>query len=339
VRRSSADLRLNAQAGGSTVVTLGGAIETESERDTFNYNSSFGPGAGPFAASRTNRALYLQAVAGGSGGTFVQAGGRLDDNAEFGSHATWRIGGSTRIAEATRLRLNVGTAFREPSLDQNYSTVFTIGNTDLKPERSTSWEVGLERTFLAGRGRVSAGYFDQRFRDLIQYAYLGPTSPNYFNIAGANASGVEIEAQLVPGGAVRLDAQLTLLRTSVTDSGYDGAQFKPGSPLIRRPGQTASIGAQFLPLPGIGGGARLSYTGRREDLDFSQVPAARVALAASTRLDLWADVALLRAVPGRPTVTLTGRLDNAFNATDTEIYGFRTPGRMLRVGMRIEAGH
>jgi outer membrane cobalamin receptor len=173
---------------------------------------------------------------------------------------------------------------------------------------------------------------------MIQYAYVGPTSPNYYNVAGANASGLELESRLAVSGAVRLDAQVTFLHTSVSDSGYDGAQFKPGSPLIRRPARTASVSAELTPLPGIAGGARIAYTGRREDLDFSQFPAARVVLAAYTRVDLWADVALLHLVPGRPSLALTGRLDNAFGATYADIYGFRTPGRMLRIGMRMDAG-
>jgi vitamin B12 transporter len=175
---------------------------------------------------------------------------------------------------------------------------------------------------------------------MIQYTFAPPPpdSANYFNIAGANASGIEVGARFAPSSAVRLEAQYTFLHTSVSDSGYDGAQFKPGSPLIRRPAHTATISADLTPLPGIAGGARVAYTGSREDLDFSQFPAARVVLSAYTRVDLWADVALLRLAPGRPSLALTARLDNAFDAKYTEIYGFRTPGRMLRVGMRLDAG-
>jgi vitamin B12 transporter len=338
MRRKSADVRLNVHGGASSLYTLGGVIESESERDTFNYKSSFGPGGGPFDTSRTIRALYAQALTGWHERAWIQAGARVDDNDKFGTHATWRLGATARLAPDTRLRANVGTAFREPSLDQNYSTVFTTGNPDLKPERSTSWEVGVERSFFGARGSASISYFDQRFRDMIQYAFVSPTAPNYYNIAGANASGVEVEATFAPSTAVRLEAQYTFLHTSVTDSGYDGAQFKPGSPLIRRPAHSAAFTAELAPLPGIGGGARIAYTGSREDLDFSQFPAARVMLAAYTRVDLWADVALLRLAPGRPSLTLTARLDNTFDAKYTEIYGFRTPGRMLRVGMRMDAG-
>ncbi len=338
VRRRSADVRLNLRGANSSLYTIGGAVESESERDTFNYRSSFGPGGGPFDTSRTNRALYAQALTGVGSLAWIQAGARVDDNDKFGTHATWRLGATARIAADTRLRANVGTAFREPSLDQNYSTVFTIGNPDLKPERSTSWEIGVERSFLGGHGMASVAYFDQRFRDMIQYAFLSPTSPNYYNIAGANASGLEVEARLAPSSVVRLEAQYTFLHTGVSDSGYDGAQFEPGRPLIRRPAHSAAISAELTPLPGIAGGARVAYTGRRDDLDFSQFPAARVSLAAYARVDLWADVALLRLAPGRPAVTITARLDNAFDAAYTEIYGFRTPGRMLRVGMRMDTG-
>jgi vitamin B12 transporter len=271
---------------------------------------------------------------------WLQAGARLDDNQRFGTFGTWRVGIAARVAPLTRVRVNLGTAFREPAFSENYSTAFTVGNPNLRPERSRSWELGIERFFAGARGSVAVTYFDQRFRDMIQYTFAPPPpdSANYFNIAAANASGIEIEARFRPIRGLRLAGQYSFVHTSVTDSGYDGAQFKPGSPLIRRPEHSAALTAEFTPLIGLDGGARVAYTGRREDLDFSQFPAPRVSLAPYTRIDLWADVALARLAPGRPTFTATARIDNVGNVAYTEIYGFRTPGRMLRIGLRIEAG-
>ena len=338
--RTSADLRFNIHAGTASIVTVGGAIEAERARGTNSYQSSFGPGGGSTAGDRTNRAAYAQIVTGWRDRAWLQAGARVDDNTLFGRFVTWRVGLAARIASATRVRMNVGTAFKEPTFDESVSGGFTVGNPALKPERSRSWEVGLEQGFSGRRGSVSLAYFAETFRDMIQYTFAPPPpdSANYFNIAGANASGVEVEGRYAPSRALRLRAQFTWLRTSVADSGFDGAQFAPGRPLIRRPAYSGALTADVVPVGRLSGGVRVIYAGRREDLDFSQYPAARVALTAYTRLDLWGEALLVRS-PGRgSSVSLTARLDNAGGARYTEVFGFRTPGRLLKAGVRIEAG-
>ncbi len=47
--------------------------------------------------------------------------------------------------------------------------------------------------------------FAQRFRDLIQFTFVPPEpgGPNYFNVASANANGVEAVLHLRPAGPVR----------------------------------------------------------------------------------------------------------------------------------------
>src|SRR5437879_489285 len=93
-------------------------------------------------------------------------------------------------AAAVRLRASVGTGFKEPTFYENFARGFVTGNPSLDPERSRSWEAGIER------GGIAVAYFNQRFRDLIEYNPAPPAGqPNYFNVDGAVAGGLEIEGE------------------------------------------------------------------------------------------------------------------------------------------------
>ena len=194
VSRRSADLRLNWHLAPATVLTGGAALETEAERSGNVSQSQYGPSAGSLVVSRWNRAYYTQAVADAGTHVSFTAGLRLEDNEAFGTFVTYRGGVSWHVG-GTRVRAAIGTAFKEPGFLDNYGTGYVTGNPGLKPERSRSWDVGLGQQL--GPVSLSATWFDQRFRDLIQYTFAPPTpsSPNYYNVAAANAYGLELEAR------------------------------------------------------------------------------------------------------------------------------------------------
>lgn len=338
VSRRSADLRFSWRASGTSTLTLGGAVESESDRDTNDYQfPPFGGGGGSMDTSRVNRALYAQAVTGWRERVFLQAGFRVDDNDKFGTFGTWRLGASVRVAGATRVRVNAGRAFKEPTFDQTYSSGFTVGNPDLRPERALSWEAGIEQG-IGARGSVSVSWFDQRFRDMIQFTSVAPGTPNYHNVAGANASGLEVEASARLAASLRITGQYTWLDTKVTDPGADSLTFAPGRPLLRRPEHSAALILDVAPAGRVAAGARVAYVGRREDLDFTTFLISRVVMPAYGRVDVWASVALLGTGPAHTGLTLTARVDNVFDIAYQEVYRYRSPGRMLRLGMRVDAG-
>jgi vitamin B12 transporter len=136
----------------------------------------------PFEADRDNWGVYVQASALPLPRLQLTAGGRLDENARFGSFWTYRAGALAFAAATTRLRASVGTGFKEPSFFENFSTSFTRGNPDLRPERSFSVEGGVEQDLAAGRVGLAVTAFAQRFRDLIQYnpVTASPEDPNFW---------------------------------------------------------------------------------------------------------------------------------------------------------------
>ena len=330
--RYSADARANVALAGRTTATLGAVVEEQRERSTSAYASQFGGGTGGTDIARTNRALYAQLVADG-GRVGLQTGLRLDDNQRFGRFVTWRTAASLRLAAATRARVSAGTAFKEPTFVENFAEGYAVGNPDLRPERSASIEAGIERTLLGGRLALAATAFAQRFRDLVQYTFAtaAPTDPNFYNVASARASGLELEAHLAPVAAVRVVVQYTALRTSAADSGFDGTVFAPGQRLLRRPTHGGSASVEWLGSRAVLG-FRVSAVGSRDDLDFGTFPTQRVVLPAYGRVDLWG------AAPLAGAVALTVRADNVTGTRYAEIEGFPAPGRRVLVGVRVDAG-
>lgn len=341
-QRREVDLHLNAHLSPTTVLTAGVQYEAQEERNHNEYESDGGPGSGSFAAERANRGYYVQAITDVGGAVSLNFGARLDDNDTFGTFETFRAGAAWRLPTGTRLRAAVGTAFKEPTFAENFSEGYTTGNPDLVPERTRSWEAGIEQRLLGERLLLSGTWFDQRFRDMIQYdGNVAPGEPNYRNLAAANASGIELEASLRATGNLSLSASYTRLRSEVEDAGADAgpdAEFVEGLRLIRRPDHTFNVTAGYRFLDRGSVDLAVLHVGERDDLDFADWPAKRVSLDAYTRVDLGAEVRLLDASGNRPAVTATLRVDNLFDAEYQEIVHFPARGRTILLGARLGFG-
>ena len=333
VRRRIADARVHLSLPGRSILTLGAERVKEDQRGNDSSNYSFERAR--FEADRRNAAAYGQLLAD-AGRLSVSAGVRWDENNTYGAFRTGRGGLSFRTWQGGSLRASIGSAFKAPTFFESFNTAFSTGNADLAPERSASWEAGIRQASLDGRLALSATWFDQRFRDMIQYAFLSPDQPNYFNVAAASARGLELEASApLPAGA-RAVASATFLRTRVDDAGLQsgpGATFVAGQRLLRRPGAvvTASV---IAALPG-GATADIAvrYTGQRDDRDFGTFPATPVTLPSYTRVDA-TFVGPVAADWIGATLDLVLRLDNVFGAGYQEIANFPAPGRSLTIGLR-----
>ncbi|HEX4627309.1 MAG TPA: TonB-dependent receptor [Gemmatimonadales bacterium] len=321
VTRTGADGRANLRFPGGDIVTLGGAFEHEAmEGSTL---------AGP--RSRDDGAAYAQLVTGLERLASLMAGARLEDNERFGSHATWRVGVSLRVVPGLRAVASAGTGFREPGFYEIFATGFVRGNPDLAPEKSRSWETGLEYTVPSRAATLRATYFDQRFRDLIQYSAqgVGPDSVNYINLADATARGLEV------AGHAGLGATLTLGATYTYLDSRDGAT---GRRLQRRPTHAASVNLGYA----IGGRGSASlaavFTGDRDDYDYATFPATPVVLPPHTRVDLAGTFDVIRSNGARPGVGVDLRVENLLDARYEDVRNFPARRRALFFGGELRFG-
>jgi outer membrane cobalamin receptor len=151
-----------------------------------------------------------------------------------GSNSASRIG-------ASRLHGSFGTGIRAPN---GFDLAFT-NNPELKPEKSISFDAGIEQRFFDDRAVFDFTYFYNRFKD--QIVVLGGNLQNLStfssdNLANARAQGLETSLRLRPLRSVELAAEYTWLDSTIL--ALDGSTlvqtpFKVGQPLIRRPRSSA----------------------------------------------------------------------------------------------------
>jgi vitamin B12 transporter len=244
-----------------------------------------------------------------------------------------------RLGANVSVRGALGNAFKAPAFDETFSSTFTVGNADLEPEHTTSWEASAEYR-AGGRMAFTATYFDQQFRDLIQYVF-GDESTEFRgtneNLGAASARGVEVEARAPMVGAFDIGANITLLRTRVTDAGTGAfGTFVNGERLLRRPSQSAALNVDYRLANASNVGAAVRMVGERDDRDFQSD--ARVTLPSYALLDLSSEVALAPLGHALAPVVLTARVENVFDREYQSAFGFDAPGRRVLLGMRATLG-
>jgi vitamin B12 transporter len=341
--RGALDARINGVLADVLTVTAGAQVERESERQSGETTSNFGgisttPDT-PFDRNRTTVGYYAQGLIDLVEGLALNLNARLDDNSAFGTFFTYRAGAAFRLSSGTRVRASVGRSFKAPTFCEQYCDApFVVGDASLRPERSTSWEAGLEHELVSNRLSAWATYFDQRFRDMVVYDASGaPGEPTYRNGAAATSKGLETGLSLSMGAGASASASYTYLRARATDdAGLPSPSFAAGAPLIRRPHHSAEITMRGRVLDRATVGGSLSYTGARDDVDFRASPALLVELPAYTTVNLSADVEVIRAAPGRPGLSGVIRVENLLNEVYEPVVGFEGRRRGVFGGARFQ---
>lgn len=116
-----------------------------------------------------------------------EVGYRYDDNSIYGSKSTYNLGVGVNITENHLLRINGGTAFRAPTLQDLYFPF--MSNPKLEPEKSRSIEMSYNGSF-ADFG-YSFTFYQNKLDDMIafdQRTWLP------YNIQSAKIRGFEIGA-------------------------------------------------------------------------------------------------------------------------------------------------
>ena len=271
---------------------------------------------------RHNTAGYTQLQLMPAESIMLIGGLRIEEHSQFGSELTYQVSAAYFMLDGTKLRAAVGTGFKEPTLIENFSPVFG-GNPDLKPERSLSWELGIERRLLEDRLRLEGVFFSNRFKDLIEYIF-SPDAPNFMNVEEARSQGVELSAAFTPVPAWTLGAAYTYLRTEGAD----------GMPLKRRPEHKIHVSGSYAPGR-FNGRLDLFYIGARHDRFYPGFPEPPQDVENPAYLK--ANVALSYKVLEREryTLELFGRAENLLDEDFEEAYGFETPGIAAFGGIRV----
>ncbi|HEV7309259.1 TonB-dependent receptor [Ensifer sp.] len=119
------------------------------------------------------------------------------------------IGVTLEPIDGTQFYVNYSNALRSPSIMEGVSAFTMNVNSNLRPERSSNWEVGtnLRRDGLISaddQAMVKLGFFDWDVKDYIAREWYtdprGISGMRIHNIAGAHFQGIELSARYERGG-------------------------------------------------------------------------------------------------------------------------------------------
>ncbi|AWW74014.1 TonB-dependent receptor [Erythrobacter sp. KY5] len=247
---------------------------------------------------------------------------RHDFNDRFQDTTTFRIGAGYDLTETTRARAAIGTGVKNPTFFELFGFFdgTFIGNPDLEPEESTSWEVGLDQTFADGDAVLSVTYFDAELESEIFTTFLPPTfvaTPGN-RTTESNQQGVEVALAAQFGPQWSLDIAYTYL-----DADEDGAIE------VRRPESIASAALNWT-APDKKASATLvvRHNGEAFDSDFSAgtFPAPLTALDDYTLVNLNARIEIAEGID------VFARAENLLDEDYEQVFSFVSPRRTVIAG-------
>jgi len=305
-------------AGRRSTTFLG--VEYQKDRGTDDLASNFGDTRQ--ASSTFNRSVYLQEELRVREGTGISLGARLDKNSEAGTQFNPKVGIYQEIpGTGARVRAAAGRGFRVPTLSEK-SDPF-IGNPFLSPEVVVSWEVGADAELFERRGRFSATWFYQEFRDLIQFdaAVPGPAGFGQLrNVGRAFSRGVEAE------GEARFLPEASLLMVYTYSDTWDAANRRR---ILGVPTQRGTLSLVLSPSPRWEG--RIDWRVESDQLD-SPPNGGDIRRPGYARVDLFARYRWERGGAEIREIDLIGRVENLLDRDYEERKGFPSPGFHFLLG-------
>jgi len=289
---------------------------------------------------RRNHAVYAEQVFTFSRFSVV-AGGRFIHNESFGNAGVPRAaltflahrGGE--LLGATRLRIAYGQGIKEPSLDETFGTAsfFIIPNPNLKPEESRTVETAVIQNFRGDRYSISAGYYNNLFRNQIASTFDPVTFISQFvNLNRSLAHGAELEFHGRPATRLSVDAAYTYTSSQILASPVaTDPLLEAGAPLLRRPKHAGSFTVNYLARR-WGGNLSAVGIGRRTDSDFLGLTPHVDHAAGYVRADASGWYELQR------HVTAFLAIENLLNKRYEEAAGFPALKANFRAGLRFRFG-
>lgn len=261
---------------------------------------------------------------------FITAGLRHDFDSEFEDFTAPRVTAAYLLKETnTRFHSSWGKGVQNPTLTELYGFSGTfIGNSDLEPENSTGWDLGVQQSLLDEKASVDVTYFNNRVQDFISSEFVPALVANRpVNLDGTSK---------IQGVEMSFIAQLSEGLSFTGAYTYTDGEDPSGEELVRRPPHIASAALNYAFWKNDEKADRANinlnivYTGEQEDTVFLSPTFQQE----RTTLDSYLLVNLASSFEILPGVELIGRVENLLDEEYEEIYSLQSPGIGLFFGVR-----
>ena len=285
------------------------------------YRHEEGDNKGVFRTARHVPSLFFEQQLRFFDRLFVTGGFRHEDDSVFGTSLTKRGSLAFLIKETgTRIRGSAGTGFRAPTFNDLFFPDF--GNPSLQPERSMSWDAGVDQKLWQGRIRLGLTYFHNDFTNLITCCVSIPTAPfgGPVNVGAARSEGVEFtsEADILPS-----------LVGSINYTFTDTKNLQTGRWLPREPQHRWNVGVTWEPI------RRLSLFAQVYIVTQQWETFGEVYNSGYTRVDVGGTYRVLEKYNWVQGLDLIVRVQNLLNEGYAEVRGFPALGTSFLAGLRV----
>lgn len=325
----------------------------------YDYEVENGSASGPHER-RNNQGGYFETHYQFGRRLTAIAGGRAEDNASFGTRFVPRTGlaylarfGNSGFWGETRLRASYGLGIKEPNFTQSFEADPCFpGNPNLKPERSNTFNAGVDQVMASERVKFSATVFHNSFTDMVSFTScpppgFGPCSlavppgcpaaelnsfgyGTFFNTDSARAFGVNatIKAKFSTWLGIIGNYSYDDTRVLKAPNAFDPTQA-PGNRLFLRPLHSADLilNAAFRRMDWNLAGY---FVGRATDSDFLGL--GLTSNPSHFRLDLGTQFAVGHGV------TMMGHVENLLDHHYQDAIGYPALGFNYRAGLKYTWG-
>ena len=251
----------------------------------------------------------------------INAGGRLNNHSNYGSHFVYHINPSLNIFAfddaSLKLITSYSTAFIAPSLYQLFSV---YGNRDLEPETNKTFEFGFESTYKNWLN-FNLVYFNRKENNAIIFQGLSAAPWGKYQNSNANitAKGFEFVVEVNATSEVDFSIAYTHIDKNAE------ADYIPKNKL------TAQV--NYKPLENVFVSLAYKNVGERTGRYYDTATFTTVAeqLPSYQLLDVDANYKLLNS-----NFTIFGSITNILNEDYEETIGYNTKGRNYKLGIRLQ---
>jgi vitamin B12 transporter len=300
----------------------------------------------PQQTSYDNPAMFLLAKVGAFDDRVFLSGGIRQDwytveveqpvgRDEDTSHTTPQAGLAWMVTDAIKLRGQVAQGFVIPSADQLAIDIEangrrTLGNPELDPEKSLTWEGGADYTKSGLAGALT--WFSTDFNDKIVRTSLPGNVTSYTNLGSAAINGVEGALSYDVGVPLRWAWEVRPFIDMTWLNRYEDEAT--GKDLTYISDLTLSTGLAFGDGAGFSGRVNVSYTGPQQVDDWEETYTV-VELDSFVVTDLMLSYRFLRSEKVGD-FTFRGELRNLFDEDYAYVKGYPMAGRSVYVGLKWE---
>ena len=255
---------------------------------------------------------------------FVAYSKRYERSSTFKNSSSYMIEIIYDFDDGNKIRALYGTATKNPTFTELYGfyTNF-IGNPDLFPEKSESWELGLDSTIYKGLIEASVAAFNSKLINEIDGNFIDPATYRFTainRIGNSKRQGVEFKALIKPKNDFLISFSYTY-----TDSVQPSVESIYEAEL-RRPRHVGSLRFSWWGFNRLHLGAETQYNGSQLDYAYPK----RISMPSYIVTNISANY------PLNDKLDIYFRFDNLLDKKYEEVFSYRAQGRSVRAGIRLK---